>query len=119
VAADALTGELARRTVLSLQGGTTFDVLTNCVVVSASIFYMLSVLAVVVLRYRRPELRRRYRTWGYPVTPLVFVAVYVWFLTQIYASHPLESRAGLLCIALGVPVYWLYRRWSGSRKGQL
>jgi hypothetical protein len=38
------------------------------------------------------------------------VAVYVWFLVQVYASHPLESRAGLLFIALGVPVYWLNRR---------
>ncbi|NLF72642.1 MAG: amino acid permease [Candidatus Anammoximicrobium sp.] len=112
LAVGEATGEFTRRIVASLQGGTTFDVLTNCVVFSASIFYLLSVLAVVVLRVRRPEARRRYRTWGYPVTPLLFVAVYLWFLTQIYASHPLESRAGLLCIALGVPVYWLYARLS-------
>jgi APA family basic amino acid/polyamine antiporter len=111
LAADELQGEFAGRIVASLQGDTVFDLLTNCVVFSASIFYMLSVLAVVVLRYRQPGLRRRYRTWGYPLTPLVFVAVYVWFLVQVYASHPLESRAGLLFIALGVPVYWLYRRW--------
>lgn len=112
LAASEVTGEFARRIVASLQGGTTFDVLTNCVVFSASIFYLLSVLAVVVLRVRQPDARRRYRAWGYPLTPLVFVAVYVWFLTQIYASHPLESRAGLLCIALGVPVYFLYRKLS-------
>ncbi len=110
LAADPLQGDLAGRIVASLQGDTIFDLLTNCVVFSASIFYMLSVLAVVVLRYRRPALRRRYWTWGYPLTPLVFVAVYVWFLAQVYASHPLESRAGLLFIALGVPVYWLCRR---------
>jgi APA family basic amino acid/polyamine antiporter len=110
LAVGELQGEFARRIVASLQGDTIFDLLTNCVVFSASIFYMLSVLAVVVLRYRRPDLRRRYRTWGYPLTPLVFVAVYVWFLVQVYASHPLESRAGLLFIALGVPVYWLNRR---------
>ncbi len=110
IAADETQGSFSARIVASLQGDTIFDLLTNCVVFSASIFYMLSVLAVVVLRYRRPDLRRRYRTWGYPVTPLVFVAVYAWFLAQVYASHPLESRAGLLFIALGVPVYWLCRR---------
>jgi APA family basic amino acid/polyamine antiporter len=115
VTANQVQGELTRRIVESLQGGTTFDVLTNCVVFSASIFYLLSVLAVVVLRYRRPDLRRRYRTWGYPLTPLIFVAVYVWFLVQVYASHPLESRAGLLCIAVGVPVYWLYRKFRQTR----
>jgi APA family basic amino acid/polyamine antiporter len=110
LAVDALPGELSRGIVSSLQTDTVFDVLTNCVVFSASIFYLLSVLAVVVLRYRQPDRRRPYRTWGYPLTPLVFVAVYVWFLTQVYDGHPLESRAGLLCIAAGVPVYWLYRR---------
>ncbi len=114
LAVDELQGKFAGRVVASLQGDTIFDLLTNCVVFSASIFYMLSVLAVVVLRYRRPALRRRYRTWGYPLTPLVFVAVYAWFLMQVYASHPLESRAGLLFIALGVPVYWLCRRASAS-----
>ena len=115
IAADEMSEGIVQRIVWGLQTGTTFDVLTNCVVFSASIFYVLSVVAVVVLRYRRPDLRRRYRTWGYPVTPLVFAAVYVWFLTQIYASHPLESRAGLLCIALGVPVYWLYQRKCAVR----
>jgi basic amino acid/polyamine antiporter, APA family len=115
LAAESLPSELARRIVASLQQGTVFDLLTNCVVFAASIFYLLSVLAVVVLRYRQPDLRRRYRTWGYPLTPLVFVTVYVWFLSQVYASDPLESRAGLLFIALGVPVYWLYRRTSAHR----
>jgi APA family basic amino acid/polyamine antiporter len=116
LAADEVSGALVREIVIGLQEGTIFDVLTNCVVFAASIFYLLSVLAVVVLRYRRADLRRHYRTWGYPVTPLVFVAVYVWFLMQVYASQPLESRAGLLFIALGVPVYWLYQRASRAAK---
>lgn len=105
-----LPGELTRRIVASLQDGSIFDVLTNLVVFTAGIFYMLSVLAVIVLRYRQPTLHRRYRTWGYPLTPLVFVAVYLWFLSQVYVSNPLESRAGLLVMALGIPVYYLYRR---------
>jgi basic amino acid/polyamine antiporter, APA family len=109
LAADTLPQGILRRIVVGLQSGTTFDVLTNCVVFAAGIFYLLSVLAVIVLRHRRPDLPRRYRTWGYPITPLVFIAVQVWFLTQVYASHPLESRAGLVCIALGLPAYWLYK----------
>jgi len=118
LAVDELQGEFARRIVASLQGDTIFDLLTNCVVFSASIFYLLSVLAVVVLRYRRPDLRRRYRAWGYPLTPLLYVAAYAWFLAEVYASHPLESRAGLLIIALGVPVYWLYRRASANARAE-
>ena len=110
VAPQSVPGELTRRIVAGLQDGSIFDVLTNVVVFTAGIFYMLSVLAVIVLRFRQPTLRRPYRTWGYPLAPLIFVAVYLWFLAQVYVSNPLESRAGLLVMALGLPVYFLYRR---------
>ena len=79
--------------------------LTNFVIFSASIFYMLGVLAVIVLRFRRPDERRPYKTWGYPFVPAAFLVVYVWFMLQIYQSNPLESRSGLAFIALGVPVF--------------
>ena len=83
--------------------------MTNFVIFSASIFYSLSVLAVIVLRYRSPDAERPYRTWGYPIVPLLFLAVYIWFLAQVYVGKPLESRLGLVLIALGIPAYYLYR----------
>lgn len=95
--------------VASLRNDSLFGLLTNLVVFSASIFYMLGVLAVIVLRFRQPDVKRPYRTWGYPVVPILFLTVYVWFMWQVYLGHPLESRAGLAFIALGVPVYWVYR----------
>ena len=69
VAPQSIPGELTRRIVAGLQDGSIFDVLTNVVVFTAGIFYMLSVLAVIVLRFRQPTLRRPYRTWGYPLAP--------------------------------------------------
>lgn len=109
VAAGAATG-LWTRTVDSLRVGSTFDLLTNFVIFALSVFYMLGVLAVVVLRVRRPDAIRPYRTWGYPVVPVLFLSVYVWFLWQVYATNPLEARAGLLIIALGIPAYLVFRR---------
>lgn len=97
----------------SLRNDSTFDLLTNMVIFSLSLFYALAVLAVVVLRVREPLRPRPYRAWGYPVVPVVFLAVYVWFLWQIYVSNPLESRAGLGCLLLGVPAFFVYR---ASRK---
>lgn len=114
VAADAIDWELGRKIVSSLQAGTIFDLLTNFVIFSASIFYVLAVMAVIVLRRRQPELDRPYRTWGYPLTPLLFLGVYVWFLSRVYMGNPLESRAGLVLIAVGIPVYWLNRRAFGK-----
>ncbi len=112
-ASSRAPGELLRRIVDSLHDDSMFELLTNFVIFSASLFYMLAVLAVIVLRVRHPEWERPYRTWGYPLVPLAFLAVYVWFMSQIYVSSPLESRTGLLLIALGVPAFWLYRRFAG------
>jgi len=102
------------RIVSSLKNDSMFGLLSNFVIFAASIFYVLGVLAVIVLRLRRPDLDRPYKTWGYPIVPLLFIGVYVWFLRQIYLDKPLESHAGLAIIALGLPVYWVYR-WRTQR----
>jgi len=115
VRTSALQWELGRRIVSSLQNDTIFDLLTNFVIFTLSIFYLLTVLAVIVLRWRRPDAPRPYRTWGYPWVPLAFMAVYVWFLGQIYWSKPLESHTGLVLIALGIPVYAAYHAWTSRR----
>ncbi len=106
--------ELLPLVIFSLQNDSIFSLLTNFVIFSASIFYMLGVLAVIVLRFRQPEVERPYKTWGYPIVPLLFLIVYVWFMMQIYQSNPLESRTGLAFIALGVPVFFAYRYASRS-----
>ena len=95
--------------VTSLRNNSIFSLLTNFVIFSASIFYSLGVLAVIVLRFRRPDVDRPYRTRGYPYVPALFLVVYVWFMTQTYHSNPLESRTGLLFIVLGIPAYFAYR----------
>ena len=96
----------------SLRNDSIFSLLTNFVIFSASVFYMLGVLAVIVLRIRRPESERPYKTLGYPVVPILFLTAYAWFLTQVYRSNPLESRTGLLFIAVGIPVYFAYGRYT-------
>ena len=95
-----------------------FDLLTNFVIFGASIFYVLAVLAVVLLRYRRPDLARPYQTWGYPWVPLAFTAFYVWFLSTIFMQRPWESGIGLAIIATGVPAYFLWSRRADQRGSQ-
>jgi APA family basic amino acid/polyamine antiporter len=63
----------------------------------------------LVLRKREPNLARPYRTFGYPVVPLVFVAVACWLVLNTLLNRPVESVAGLVLIALGLPVYFYYR----------
>ncbi len=91
---------------------TIFDLLTNYVIFSSSIFFMLTVLSVFVLRWKHPDWERPYRTWGYPVVPFVYVAFYGWFLVNVYKSEPTEANIGLGLIALGLPIYYGWRAWA-------
>ncbi|PYX75578.1 MAG: hypothetical protein DMG78_03930 [Acidobacteria bacterium] len=76
-------------------------------------WYGLMVAGVIVLRYKQPDLARPYRMWGYPVTPALFVAIACWFLVNMLNTRPVPSIAGLLLIATGIPVYFL---WARPRK---
>lgn len=72
--------------------------------------YGMMVAGVIVLRIKRPDLPRPYRVWGYPVTPVAFVAITCWFLVNMLVTRPTPSLTALLLIASGVPVYLLWTR---------
>lgn len=67
----------------------------------------ITVLGVFVYRLRFPNLPRPYKTWGYPITPLIFLSISLWMLYFCFQAKPIESLAGLATIALGLPVYYL------------
>jgi APA family basic amino acid/polyamine antiporter len=108
----------ADETVLEVLGAI-FESLTSFVVFSASIFYMLTVFSVIVLRRKRPDWERSYRTLGYPVVPILYLVFYSWFLYQVYDFKRFEANVGLGLIALGVPVYYAYRAWARKHPERL
>lgn len=73
-------------------------------------FYALSVGAVFVLRRKRPDLPRPYKTFGYPVVPLLFLAASVFLLANYAASQPGVFLADCALVLSGVPVFWLWSR---------
>jgi APA family basic amino acid/polyamine antiporter len=93
--------------VLSLTG--TFEQLATYVVFGQWIFFGLTVAAVIVLRRTRPDLARPYRTWGYPVTPLVFIAAALYISLSTLVTQPVNAAAGLAIIVAGVPAYAYWR----------
>ncbi|MFK8016720.1 MAG: APC family permease [Gammaproteobacteria bacterium] len=68
---------------------------------------LVTVAGLIVLRIRRPDLPRPYRTWGYPVTPVLFLALTLWTLVFVFLDNPMRSLAALGLIAVGLVVYWL------------
>jgi basic amino acid/polyamine antiporter, APA family len=77
-------------------------------------FYALAIAAVFVLRRTRPELPRPYRTWGYPVVPLLFLLASVGMVLNALWTDPMNTGITLGLIAIGIPVYYIWRAWSGS-----
>lgn len=94
--------------VLSLTG--TFEQLYTYVIFGLWLFMVLTIAAVIVLRIKRPDLRRPYKTWGYPVTPIIFILTASFISVNTLLHQFKESMAGLLLILLGVPAYLYWRR---------
>ena len=71
-----------------------------------------TVAGVFVLRFRKIGEEGIYRTWGYPVTPLIYLGLTIWTLTYILINRPEEGLNGLALIGTGLVVYYI-----SSRKG--
>ncbi|MDJ0774674.1 MAG: amino acid permease [Mastigocoleus sp. MO_167.B18] len=67
----------------------------------------MTVLGVFIYRLRDPQLPRPYKTWGYPITPIVFLLISLWTLIFLLLSKPMESFAGIGTLAIGLIIYYL------------
>lgn len=90
----------------------TFENLISYVVFTDAIFFAMVALAVFILRKRKPNAERPYKTFAYPITPLIFLAIEVWFVLNTMFEKPLQSFAGIGFILLGVPVYYFWKNKS-------
>ena len=86
-----------------------FDTLITYVGMTLGLFAGATVLGVIVLRQREPNLARPYRTWGYPVTPLLFLAVEIWMVVFIVRKTPITAAVSLGTIAAGLLLYVVVR----------
>jgi len=89
---------------------TIFDLLTDCIVFAASLFYTAAIASLIVLRRKQPDLLRPFKTPWYPWTPVVYIIAYTWFILSILYEQPAEGLFGILLIAVGIPYYMLRRK---------
>ena len=83
--------------------------------VGLSIFSMLAMSSIFVLRRKRPDLPRPFRTPGYPVTPAVYLILTSMLTIAAFWQRPVVSAAALGSILLGIPFYYFWRRGGPSR----
>ncbi|CAN5868497.1 amino acid permease [soil metagenome] len=94
--------------ILAMSGS--FDTLTNYVIFGSWIFYAFVTASVFVFRKKFPDAPRPYKTFGYPVVPILFLLVAGWLLINTILTSPMQSFIGIFLIALGLPVYYYLTR---------
>lgn len=94
--------------VLALSGqyGDLLDMISFVIV----LFYMITVFGVIYLRIKRPDLERSYKTWLYPLTPILYLVIGTAFCVLLIWFKPQYTWPGFILILLGLPVYWFINR---------
>lgn len=99
--------------VLALSG--TFAQIITFIAFPNFFFLSLAIAGLIILRRTEPDLPRPYRVWGYPFTPLLFLAVFAWYLANSFIHRFDETMVGVLLTLSGLPVYLLWR-WRLARE---
>ncbi len=92
-----------------------YDVMYSYVIFGGMVIYTLTITSVFVLRARRPDAPRPYKTWGYPFTPLLYIAAACFLMRGMLIEKSGESFAGLGIIVLGIPAYLVFTSLSKRR----
>jgi APA family basic amino acid/polyamine antiporter len=111
--AVSLMVQAAWGALLTLTG--TYSELLEYVIFAVVLFYILTIAGIFRLRRTRPDAPRPYRAWGYPVLPGLYILFALFVEWALLWHNAARSAAGLCIVALGIPVFYLWRR---GREGQ-
>jgi len=96
--------------LLCLSG--TYSNLLDYVIFAVLLFFSLTILAIFVLRVKRPEIHRPYKAFGYPVIPGFYILVTTFIMIILLIYKPNYTFPGLIIVLIGIPVYYLWRKFS-------
>jgi APA family basic amino acid/polyamine antiporter len=94
--------------------GNLYGDLLDYVVFAVLLFYVLTILGVMVLRMTRPHAERPYRAFGYPWVPLLYIVAAVGIMVVLLLYKTQTAGRGMVIVLLGLPVYWLWSRQKGT-----
>jgi APA family basic amino acid/polyamine antiporter len=110
--AAALVVQCVWACVLCLSG--TYGQLLDFLIFAAVIFYILTLGGLFLLRWRRPEMERPYRAFGYPLLPALYLVMAIFLEIQLLRYKPQYTWPGLIIVLLGLPVYGVWK-WARGR----
>src|SRR5213595_3258953 len=95
--------------------GNVYNQLLEYIVSADLLFYVLMIAALMILRSKRPDAERPYRTWGYPIVPIVSIVLAALLIIDLAFLAPATSGIGMLIVLTGVPVYFFWRKIAVAR----
>jgi APA family basic amino acid/polyamine antiporter len=96
--------------LLCLSG--TYSNLLDYVVFAVLIFYVLTIAGIFVLRRKLPDVERPYKTFGYPVVPVLYIAAASLIMFVLLVYKPEYTWPGLVIVLIGFPVYYVWQKWG-------
>ena len=69
-------------------------------------FYMLTIIGIFILRFKRPDADRPYKAFGYPVLPIIYILMAFIFCVLLIMYKPKFTWPGLIITMLGIPIYY-------------
>jgi basic amino acid/polyamine antiporter, APA family len=110
--AIALAAQAIWTCVLCLSGS--YGQLLDYTIFAQLLFYILTIGSLFVLRRTRPHAERPYKAIGYPVLPVVYIAMAAWICVVLLRYKPQYTWPGLILVLLGVPVFFFWRRKAAA-----
>ncbi len=109
----ALLVQAAWTVVLCVSGS--YSQLLDYIIFAVLVFYILTIVGLIVLRVKRPDAERPYKALGYPVLPGIYILMASWICVVLLRYKPQYTWPGLVLVLLGIPVYLF---WSRGLKGR-
>ncbi len=106
--ANAILLQCAWAIVLLFVWGTFANIITYLVFMDG-IFMLLVGVGIMKLRHTRPNAERPYKTLGYPVTPILFILMSLFFVGTTLLEKPVQALAAIGGCLLGLPFYFYFR----------
>lgn len=99
--------------LLCLSG--TYGNLLDYVIFAVLIFFTLTILAIFILRVKRPDLPRPYKAFGYPVIPSLYILTTLTIIVILLIYKPIYTFRGLVIVLLGIPVFYIWRKYNNAK----
>src|SRR5437762_9630923 len=92
--------------------GNVYNQLLEYIISADLLFYLLMIVGLMILRRAKPDAERPYRTWGYPIVPIVSIVLSALLIIDLGFLAPATSGIGILIVLTGVPAYFFWRSAS-------